>query len=252
MNPLERALTESRIPTLDELKSGVREYQRKISTLEEQTISDGLTGLYNRAFFDRYLEQQLKESLRYHQEDPESGRNFPMSLGVIYADLNDFKQLNDTLGHHEGDLVLKATGKRLQQTLRGSDVAARLGGDEFGIILPAISSADAIKHVRDKVHYSLTEPIPLEEKGIYHPSISIGGVLWSISADEQRENKVMTTGEEILKMADQAMYIVKKNEYFNQFFFLFYHGEQPQACFDFHPEYDDRRNLSDRMSRLQE
>ncbi len=105
--------------------------------LEIVAMTDALTGLPNRRlFFDR-LDQALRIARREH------GR-----ISLLLIDLDRFKDINDTLGHHAGDLLLQEVGARLQSTVRQSDTVARLGGDEFAALLPATGPAGARRTVR--------------------------------------------------------------------------------------------------------
>jgi diguanylate cyclase (GGDEF)-like protein len=98
---------------------------RRVTILEQETISDPLTGIYNRRYLDRRLEEECARSERYHNP-----------LAILLIDIDHFKHINDTHGHPIGDLVLRNLGKLLQQVIRDSDIAARYGGDEVMIIAP--------------------------------------------------------------------------------------------------------------------
>lgn len=98
---------------------------RRVTTLEQENISDPLTGIYNRRYLDRRLEEECTRSQRYH-----------LPLAILLIDIDHFKQINDSHGHQIGDLVLRNFGSMLQQVIRDSDIAARYGGDEVMIMTP--------------------------------------------------------------------------------------------------------------------
>jgi diguanylate cyclase (GGDEF)-like protein len=98
---------------------------RRVTLLEHESISDSLTGIYNRRYLDRRLEEECDRSKRYG-----------LPLSVLLIDIDHFKEINDTYGHQAGDLVLNNLGKLLLDSIRDSDIAARYGGDEMLIIAP--------------------------------------------------------------------------------------------------------------------
>lgn len=156
---------------------------------------DPLTGLPNRKFFY----EKLHESLQW-------SRQSNLLLALLFIDLDGFKQINDSLGHDNGDRLLIAVGQRLHNSLRSSDTVSRLGGDEFTVILPAIPTADVAATVAEKILSTLTEPIVLEGQKI-SISASIGISLYPYHSEDMQI---------LLKQADAAMYRAKqlgKNRY---------------------------------------
>lgn len=151
---------------------------------------DPLTGLANRGEFDERLQTAVAHAKRY---------NRPMAL--LFIDLNDFKPINDTLGHAAGDQLLQHLAKVLQQCTRSSDVAARLGGDEFAIILSETSSRDDTQTVLDYVKGKLGEPVLIGGKKIV-PSASIGAATYPEDG---------TNPDALAAVADRAMYEAKEN-----------------------------------------
>ena len=148
---------------------------------------DSLTDLPNRALFLDRLQQAI---LRSHRDEK--------GLAVLLIDLDGFKEINDALGHHAGDLVLQEVAMRLRSALRASDTVARLGGDEFAVLLPAtdVNRAElaARKILHDLQHPFLTDDRPL----MVSASIGIAAVPWHAA-----------TSDEALQKADAAMYLAK-------------------------------------------
>jgi len=111
---------------------------------ERLAMTDGLTGLFNRRYFDVNLGKEIRRSIRYRKE-----------LSVAIIDLDNFKQLNDTRGHVFGDLVLKRFGEVLMACSREEDIVCRYGGEEFVLLLPEVSASGTIhllERVRESVH----------------------------------------------------------------------------------------------------
>ena len=121
----------------------VSELRQMAETLRHQATHDALTGLYNRAQFVELLRLSAAQMQR-------AGR----ACAVLLLDLDDFKGVNDTLGHAAGDRVLMEVARRLRAVLRGSDVVARLGGDEFTVLLPDLPDAEAAAAVADKIQHA--------------------------------------------------------------------------------------------------
>jgi diguanylate cyclase (GGDEF)-like protein/PAS domain S-box-containing protein len=162
---------------------------------------DSLTGVNNRYSLLKRLEDLLNTAQKYNQQ-----------LAVLFLDLDRFKHINDTHGHHYGDLLLKSVAARLKGLLRNKDVIARFGGDEFVIVLPNIKHPkDAAKYAEEIVH-SLREPFMLEQHEAYI-STSIGISLYPFDG---------TSVKNLLKNADKAMYQAKARGR-NQF--EFYHKD---------------------------
>ena len=148
---------------------------------------DSLTDLPNRALFLDRLQQAI---LRWHRDEK--------GLAVLLLDLDGFKEINDALGHHAGDLVLQEVAVRLRGALRASDTVARLGGDEFAVLLPATDVNRAELAAR-KVLHDLQHPFVVDNRPLMvSASIGIAGVPWHAA-----------TSDEVLQRADSAMYLAK-------------------------------------------
>ncbi|MBN2895742.1 MAG: EAL domain-containing protein [Campylobacterales bacterium] len=157
-------------------------------SLRHQAEHDVLTGLPNRVLFLDRLQQAIKTATRQQER-----------IGVLFLDLDHFKQINDSLGHDAGDELLRQVTGSLQRCVRSSDTVARLGGDEFTIILDKISKNDAISDVISKIMQELTQPHRIAEQE-YYTACSIG---IAIFPDDGH------SAEELLKNADAAMYRAK-------------------------------------------
>ena len=154
----------------------------------QQTNFDTLTGLPNRHMFQDRLELEIKKTDRVH---------LPMALLVI--DLDNFKEINDSLGHSMGDLLLIEAAKRIKVCVRDSDTTARLGGDEFGIILSELKACNRVEQIVQGILAKLLSPFQLGEEKAF-VSASIGITFYPNDA---------TDVNTLLKNADQAMYAAK-------------------------------------------
>ncbi|MFZ5561256.1 MAG: diguanylate cyclase domain-containing protein [Pseudomonadota bacterium] len=157
--------------------------------LQRRATLDALTGLSNRAEFDHQLAERIAAANRSET-----------SLALLYLDLDRFKAINDSRGHHAGDQVLQAVAQRLRDCLRGSDLVARLGGDEFAIVLQGSDPHRAASRVAGKILQALTKEIGLDDGGAVQTGISIGIALYPDDS---------THADELLRSADQAMYQAK-------------------------------------------
>ena len=125
---------------------------RTFNEARRQAVTDDLTDLPNRRLFQRRLAEAIDRRTS-------SGE----SIAVLIIDLDHFKELNDTLGHHSGDVLLRQIGPRLADVLRPIDTLARLGGDEFGIVLDAPSDGAFALTVADSVRDALALPFDVQD-----------------------------------------------------------------------------------------
>lgn len=167
----------------------ITESKEQRNALEHQALHDALTGLPNRVLLNDRLEHAIKTAQRSHE---------PMALLLI--DLDDFKDVNDTLGHHVGDLLLVEVAERLQAPLRDSDTVARLGGDEFAILLPAATDMNRAISVAERLRQAILEPVKLSDDLSAFVGASIGIALFP-------ENSTDAIG--LMQCADVAMYCAK-------------------------------------------
>ena len=168
------------------MRTGIAEREDKII---HQATHDGLTGLPNRTLFLDRLDHAIAAARR-------SGE----SVGMIMMDLDRFKEINDTLGHHFGDELLNEMGRRLTLSLRGGDTVARLGGDEFGVNFNAKEPSQALEVAR-RISASLEAPFVLGGVSI-DVDASMGIAIYPLHANDAGT---------LMKRADIAMYDAKKN-----------------------------------------
>jgi len=168
----------------------ITEIRNETNALEHMAMHDALTGLPNRSLLQDRLQQAIFVGQREETE-----------IALLMMDLDKFKEINDTLGHDIGDLVLKEVGKRLPYVLRKSDTFARLGGDEFAIVLPS-TDVDHAKQTTVKLLKALEDPFIVEEHNL-HVAASIG-----ISFFPEHGKDAAT----LMKRADVAMYVAKHNQ----------------------------------------
>ncbi len=164
---------------------------RKIAESRIQYMAhyDALTNLPNRALLLDRLGQVLVAAKRSNE-----------TAALMFLDLDGFKSVNDTLGHHAGDLLLQQVALRLKGCVRESDTVARLAGDEFTVVLPEITSSDDAKKVAEKIIDTFTIPFDLDGHELYSAA-SIGIALFPNDATDE---------EGLLKQADSAMYTAKQ------------------------------------------
>ncbi len=169
----------------DQLEQALVQLRLLEQELAHQARYDALTGLANRSMFESVLSQRL------------TGVD-ASELAVLYIDLDDFKSVNDTLGHAAGDAVLAEVGRRIADVVRPSDVAARLGGDEFAVVLAASDDPAAVAH---RIIGRLSAPVVLGgEEARIGASVGLARAL---------AEDVGTSGERLLGDADLAMYTAK-------------------------------------------
>jgi len=164
------------------------ENQQQAAENQHQALHDGLTGLPNRTLLRDRTDQAI------HQADREL-----VPAALLLIDLDRFKEVNDTLGHHYGDQLLVQVGERLRGSLREVDTVARLGGDEFAVLLPRIETADGATTVARKLQAALEEPFLLEDLAL-DVEASIGVAIYPQHGSDT---------DELLQHADIAMYVAK-------------------------------------------
>jgi diguanylate cyclase (GGDEF)-like protein len=176
-------------PAIQAVLRDVTERKRAEAALAHQATHDALTGLPNRVLLLDRLEQALTLARREGS-----------AVSLLLMDLDRFKEVNDTLGHHAGDLLLQQVGKRLRGALRQSDTIARLGGDEFAVILPGTSSASVVSIVENLLA-RLHSPFAIEQQPVV-----IGASIGVAVSPEHGDD-----ADTLMRRADVAMYVAKRN-----------------------------------------
>lgn len=165
------------------------ETRRVYSDLRHRSEFDLLTDVHNRFSLESLLDIEIEEA-----------RHNAGIFGLIYIDLNDFKQVNDVYGHHIGDLYLQAVTNRMKGELRSGDLLARLGGDEFVVLLPKVRNRSEVQEVTKRLQDGFAPPFSLGEHELYG-SASMGIAIFPDDADSK---------EGLVKAADSAMYAMKQ------------------------------------------
>lgn len=176
------------------LEAGIRlatlaiETRKLYKDLVYRSEFDLLTDIHNRFSLDRYLEQLI-----------EKAKVEGSILGLIYIDLDEFKQVNDFYGHHVGDLYLQEVSMRMKRQLRSGDMLARLGGDEFAALVPVVRSRAAIEEIAQRLERCFDAPFAVEGY-VLRGGASVGVALYPDDG---------TSSDTLLSAADAAMYVAK-------------------------------------------
>jgi diguanylate cyclase (GGDEF)-like protein len=173
------------------VQSRLRESEAKVAhaaRVEHLAYHDALTTLPNRSLFSKLLTQGISHAHRYKRQ-----------LAVLFLDLDRFKQINDTLGHDVGDLLLQEVAKRLRSCLRESDAVARLGGDEFVVLLPELEEVIDVAVVAKKILTSIGMPFALAGQE-FRITASVGISICPLDGRDEQT---------LMKNADIAMYQAK-------------------------------------------
>ena len=227
---IERERAEQAERHVQELNNYIAEQERISRVLEETkehfrhaAFHDSLTGLPNRAMFTELLKAEIE---RYKQ-------NKDHLFAVLFLDLDRFKNINDSLGHTHGDLLLVAFAERLEKILRPVDTLARFGGDEFAVLISGIATATDAVRVAERIHSELSVPFDLDRNSAF-ATASIGIALSSTGYDRP---------EDILRDADIAMYRAKENG--KARYEMFDHGMHARAVSRLQLESDLRRAVDE-------
>ncbi|MGC4046540.1 MAG: EAL domain-containing protein [Armatimonas sp.] len=163
----------------------ITERRRAAERMEWQATHDALTGLPNRTHFLEALQEALAAA---QQKD--------RHVGVLFVDLDKFKQINDLLGHGVGDKLLTMVAERLKSVVRGSDLVARMGGDEFTLLLPELKDLQAAHRLTASLRDAMAKPFRVDGR-TFEVTTSVGAVLYPQDGED---------AETLLRHADIAMY----------------------------------------------
>jgi len=192
-----RAHTAKRLAAPEAIENALRlaalaiETGGKYSDLVRRSEVDPLTNAANRFAFDRALDLAI-------EREKESGARF----GLIYIDLDEFKQVNDQFGHHVGDCYLQETVSRLRNQCRSNDILARIGGDEFAVLVTSLNSAQELQDIALRLQNCFDEPFCVD-LAVISASASIGCAVYPENA---------TTRAGLLEYADARMYQAKRHK----------------------------------------
>ena len=163
--------------------------EEQVSSNEWLALHDELTGLPNRRLFAARLTSAVEVSERSKS-----------SLALVVLDLNDFKKINDSLGHVAGDQVLREVASVLRKSIRATDTVARLGGDEFIIVVTDMPNATAVERFTDSIRSAIERPMMIHDKSLV-VGASFGFAMYPNDAKDATK---------LLRLADQRMYVLKK------------------------------------------
>lgn len=179
----------------DEIGSLSRAFDRMLTNIQERDLKlnqmayyDAVTGLTNRHYFMERLDQTIANAIRYGTRSC-----------LMFIDLDDFKIVNDTHGHHVGDELLRAVAFRLTAVLRDNDIVCRLGGDEFAVIIDNIKDLKGASVLAQKIITNLSEPMSLHGNDIV-----VGASIGFSACPDHAQNTA-----DLLRAADSAMYAAK-------------------------------------------
>jgi diguanylate cyclase (GGDEF)-like protein len=179
-----------------DMKQRELELEHSQKMMHEIATHDPLTGLPNRLLFDARLTHALEECRRNNYEGLKS------MVQVIIMDMDNFKNVNDLLGHLAGDEVLKEIGRRLKVQIRASDTIARWGGDEFTCVLENVASIEDAMHTAEKILTSISDPMLVQGHEV-KVKVSLGFSLYPIHGEDS---------ETLLRNADAALYRAKETK----------------------------------------
>jgi diguanylate cyclase (GGDEF)-like protein len=166
----------------------INDRRRAEAQIQHMALHDALTGLPNRVYLKDFLGRAVK-----------NGRATKSGVAVLLLDLDHFKEVNDSMGHHAGDQLLESVSRRLKNCVRESDFVARLGGDEFVLVLPAVSGELSARQIAIMVLTAISAPICIQDR-----QLRVGA---SIGVAQFPQNG--RTPEDLLRAADAAMYEAK-------------------------------------------
>lgn len=191
MKPVDPRELQARVKVLLKKKAYLDSLHSHYKKAVNSALMDGLTGLYNHSYFKRFLDLEIKRSQRQGH-----------ATSLLMVDVDDFKQINDTMGHMTGDRILNSIGQNIKNSIREIDVAARYGGEEFAVVLP-YGNRDAATIVGHRVQKVIADhPFPAEEKDVFRMvTVSIGGAVYPDDAE---------SADALIEIADRMLYRAKR------------------------------------------
>ncbi|HEY9099321.1 MAG TPA: diguanylate cyclase [Thiobacillus sp.] len=193
--PFDLVETRARIHNMLEVRLLYKQLEQYSHALESMAMNDALTGLPNR----RLLMDRLASAIAHAHRNKGT-------MAVMFLDLDGFKQINDSLGHDAGDMLLRQVADRLVAAVRQEDTVARMSGDEFVIGLWEASDADGVATLASKVIQAISQPYRIQDRDV-NITASVGISIYPLHGEEVAA---------LIKIADQAMYEAKcagKNDY---------------------------------------
>ena len=183
-------------PSIQFLIQDISEKRNYEAQLEYLAFHDPLTGLKNRRKFTELVKESIKEAEKTSEK-----------IAIMYIDLDHFKSINDSLGHHVGDELLQQFAKRLKTSVRKNDELCRVGGDEFLVLLKNITNDEQIEKIAERMHTTFKAPYTINEQ-TFHVTSSIGISVYPEHGLRERH---------LISYADQALYRAKESR--NRFVF---------------------------------
>jgi diguanylate cyclase (GGDEF)-like protein/PAS domain S-box-containing protein len=180
------------LTTLGEMIALIVDSLRLYNTVKVQSVTDSLTQVYNRRYFEQKLSEEFQRATRYHRD-----------LALLIIDLNYLKQLNDTYGHQQGDHALCVVADMLRANLRGVDIICRWGGDEFAVIMPETSLETAITKANTLLSRIKEKPYPV----LNNPAQKL---TYSITIGVSAAGAEVLTEKQMMNAADEALYEAKR------------------------------------------
>lgn len=186
--PFSEITLAAKIKAMQRISNMRQDLYQATQKLAALSTTDSLTGVYNRLQFNKTIREKIGDAQREQTV-----------FALLFLDLDKFKSINDTLGHHAGDLLLIEVSKRLQSCLRVNDFLSRIGGDEFALLISNVKHKDDVSTVAQKMVDALSKPFKIEKHDV-QTSSSIGIALFPEDGVEQKT---------LAKNADMAMYQAK-------------------------------------------
>ena len=190
VKPVDVEILEAKLKKISQTIDNNKAVKERMDTLHNLAHYDALTNIPNRFLFNTKLQQATNKAMRH-------GTN----MALFFIDLDDFKKINDTYGHHAGDAVLIHITQNIKHIIRQEDTLARIGGDELALIIEDISDENYINNLAEKILKASSLPLKFENTTI-EISCSIGVATFP---------KQCSSAEELIKLADSAMYVAKKS-----------------------------------------